>query len=263
VLAPPDAADQALAHPLAAAAGLGAATVVVALLGLIDPRWRAVTRGAAALIVLYATWVELDGVALTLALAAETFGLVLLARHDREDPIAAGGALAFAALATLHAVAVLAPPDALVYGLDQPLAAAAGLGAATVAVALLGLIDRTWAAPAALLALYLASVELVTPFADVPQHGQPLLSSLWALVGVGTLIAGLVKDKVVLRQAALALLAVTVAKVFLYDLASLTSIYRVASFIALGLLLLAGAFAWQRIRPRPLDDLRRMPASLR
>ncbi len=32
--------------------------------------------------------------------------------------------------------------------------------------------------------------------------------------------------------------------------------YRVASFIALGLLLLCGAFAWQRLRPRPLPDLR-------
>jgi uncharacterized membrane protein len=56
---------------------------------------------------------------------------------------------------------------------------------------------------------------------------------------------------------------VTVTKVFLYDLASLTSLHRVASFIALGLLLLAGTFAWQRIRPRPLPDLRSMPDALR
>jgi uncharacterized membrane protein len=42
---------------------------------------------------------------------------------------------------------------------------------------------------------------------------------------------------------------VTVVKVFLYDLSTLTSIYRVISLIALGLLLLAGAFAYQRIRP--------------
>jgi uncharacterized membrane protein len=49
----------------------------------------------------------------------------------------------------------------------------------------------------------------------------------------------------------------------LFDLAALTSLYRVASFIALGLLLLAAAFAWQRIRPRPLPDLRAVPGSLR
>jgi uncharacterized membrane protein len=80
---------------------------------------------------------------------------------------------------------------------------------------------------------------------------------------VAVLLAGLVRDLPLLRQGALALLAVTVTKVFLYDLASLTSLYRVASFIALGLLLLAGAFAWQRIRPRPLPDLRSMPDALR
>jgi uncharacterized membrane protein len=54
-----------------------------------------------------------------------------------------------------------------------------------------------------------------------------------------------------------------VAKVFLYDLAALTSVYRVASFIGLGLLLLLAAFAYQRLRPEPLQDLRAMPGSLR
>ena len=34
----------------------------------------------------------------------------------------------------------------------------------------------------------------------------------------------------------------------LFDLAALDSIYRVLSFLALGMLLLAGAFAYQRLR---------------
>jgi uncharacterized membrane protein len=55
----------------------------------------------------------------------------------------------------------------------------------------------------------------------------------------------------------------TVGKVFLYDLSALTSVYRVASFVGLGLLLLAGAFAWQRMRPRPLPDLREVPKGVR
>ena len=50
------------------------------------------------------------------------------------------------------------------------------------------------------------------------------------------------------KLAGLGLLALTVAKVFVVDLAKLESIWRVASFLALGLLLLAGAFAYQRIR---------------
>ena len=83
------------------------------------------------------------------------------------------------------------------------------------------------------------------------------------MTGFGALVAGLLTDRPALRRGALALLLVTVAKVFLYDLASLTSIYRVASFVVLGLLLLGGAFAWQRVRPRPLPDLRSMPEGLR
>jgi uncharacterized membrane protein len=263
VLAPPDAFNYGLDQPLAAAAGLGAAAVAVALLGLIDPVWQPLTRGAAALLVLYATAVELDGLALTLGLAVVTVAQIVVASRYRDDAIATGGAIALAALTALDAVTVLAPPDALIYGLADPLAAAAGLGASAVAAALLGVLDRRWAAPAALLVVYGASVELVSAFAGTPQLAQALLSALWAATGVGLLIAGLMRDTVVLRQAALALLAVTVAKVFLYDLASLDSLSRVASFIALGLLLLAGAFAWQRIRPRPLPDLRRMPGSLR
>ena len=51
-----------------------------------------------------------------------------------------------------------------------------------------------------------------------------------------------------LRIGGLALLGIAVAKVFFYDLATLESIYRVLSFIAIGLLLLAGAFAYQRMR---------------
>ena len=48
--------------------------------------------------------------------------------------------------------------------------------------------------------------------------------------------------------AALTLVAAALVKVFLYDLAELDEIYRVLSFVALGLLLLAGAFAYQRVR---------------
>jgi uncharacterized membrane protein len=97
----------------------------------------------------------------------------------------------------------------------------------------------------------------------VREQGQALLSALWGLTGFATLIAGLLADRPALRRAALGLLGVTIAKVFLYDLAALSSIYRVASFIVLGLLLLAGAFAWQRVRPRALPDLRAVPQGLR
>ena len=86
------------------------------------------------------------------------------------------------------------------------------MGAVIAAAAVLSRLaegqPRTWlTAAAALLALYLASVELVTPFQPdgaytgfaiaelgIRQQGQALLSALWALVGVAGLLAGLVRD---------------------------------------------------------------------
>jgi uncharacterized membrane protein len=65
------------------------------------------------------------------------------------------------------------------------------------------------------------------------------------------------------RLAGLAVLGLSVTKVFLLDLAILTSLYRVVSFIGLGLLLLVGAFIWQRLRPPALSDLRETPAGIR
>ncbi len=68
------------------------------------------------------------------------------------------------------------------------------------------------------------------------------------MLGFASLVAGLAREVKLLRLAGLGLLALAVGKVFIVDLAALESIWRVASFLALGLLLLAGAFAYQRAR---------------
>jgi uncharacterized membrane protein len=117
--------------------------------------------------------------------------------------------------------------------------------------------------------LYLVSVAIVTAFQpgaeasvetvldlSVRQQGQVLLSALWSSVGLAALIVGLRGQHSTVRRVALGWLLVTVGKVFLYDLSTLTSIYRVISFIVLGLLLLAGANAYQRLRPPPPPDMR-------
>ena len=141
---------------------------------------------------------------------------------------------------------------------------------------LLGEARATLAATGAITLLYLASVAVVTAFQPgdgaataglfdlgARELGQLLLSALWALTGVAALVAGLRRDDRALRLGSLTLLLVTVGKVFLYDLAALTSLYRVGSFIGLGLLLLVAAGIWQRMRPRPLPDVREVPPALR
>jgi uncharacterized membrane protein len=228
----------------------------------------------------YLTAFTLDGPALAVALAVEAAVLAKIAARDRDD-VATWGCGAFLAAALGHALLIDAPADALVAGLDDVGAAALALGAAAAA-ALFGahLMRGRWravlVATGVTTLLYLVSTALVTPFQPgdsaplqsvvdlgVRQLGQALLSALWATIGVVALVIGLRRDVRELRLAALGLLLVTVGKVFLYDLAALTSMYRVASFIGLGLLLLLAAGVWQRMRPRPLPDLRVAPRGVR
>ena len=218
----------------------------------------------------------LDGPALTLAWAAEAAVLAGLAQRHR-DVNAAAGAITFLCLAALHAIVVVAPLDALVSGVEDPVGALALLavaGAALVVARIPGVHRLALQSLAAVAVLYLVSVELITVFQPsaggaelgelgVRQQGQALLSGLWALAGVAALVVGLLRDRRELRLGALALLAVTLTKVGLYDLASLDSMYRVASFVALGALLLLGAFAWQRLRPTAPRDLREVPPAIR
>ena len=78
---------------------------------------------------------------------------------------------------------------------------------------------------------------------------------LWAVAGVGGADPRPAGRRPPLRRAALVLIGVTATKVFLYDLAALDSLYRVGSLIGFGILLLFGAFAYQRVRPRRLTRL--------
>ncbi|MEA2233113.1 MAG: hypothetical protein QOD83_2929 [Solirubrobacteraceae bacterium] len=225
--------------------------------------WRIALDAVAMAGAAYLSALALDGPVLAAAVAGQAILLGMLAARGR-DPVAAWGGGAYLGLALAHLLLFEAPLEALVTGLDDPRGAALALGAVALA------------AIAAVAPLYLASALLVTPFQPgdgaplagvldlgVRQLGQVLLSGLWAIVGLVTLVIGLRRDERMLRLGSLSLLLVTVAKVFLYDLAALTSLYRVGSFIALGLLLLVAAGVWQRMRPRPLPDLRATPPALR
>jgi uncharacterized membrane protein len=254
-----DAQPDALAGELAPSSALvAAATLAIVAWGcarLAGPSWRTGLDALALAAVAHFTGLALEGAALTATLAAEALALAGLARRN-DNQLTAWAAVAFAGIGLMHVLFTLAPAIALLDGLDAPLAAAGALAAVAAAVFAvsrtpLGEPDaaRVLSAGAALIGLYLASVEVVTA-AGPTLTGQTLLSVLWALAGVGALIRGLLTDDRELRLGALVLLGVTIAKVFLYDMASLESMARVGSLIGLGLLLLCGAFAWQRVRPR-------------
>ena len=87
---------------------------------------------------------------------------------------------------------------------------------------------------------------------DVRQQGQALLSVFWTVAGLVCLWLGLRREVRELRLAGFALLILAAGKVFLYDLSELESVWRVLSFIVLGLLFLLAALAYQRMRREPV-----------
>jgi uncharacterized membrane protein len=172
------------------------------------------------------------------------------------------GAFGFLVLAILHALFVEAPPHAIADGVED-------LGSALVAI--------TCCAGAALACwywgrkiepkaatvtgfvsavgfVYLGSVLIIDAIGaddggEAREIGQAWLSAFWAATGLGAVVWGMRRKSPKTRLGGLALLTVAIAKVWTYDLAELEELARALSFVALGLLLLTGAFAYQRFKP--------------
>jgi uncharacterized membrane protein len=89
--------------------------------------------------------------------------------------------------------------------------------------------------------------------------GHAAVSAVWGLLGLAALYAGLRKRLGWLQAVGFGLFAVSLAKIFLYDLTFLSSITRALSFLAVGAVLLLGGFFVQRLgtqqRDLPRPDL--------
>jgi uncharacterized membrane protein len=85
---------------------------------------------------------------------------------------------------------------------------------------------------------------------DLRLAQQLSLSLVWAVYGGAMLAFGHVRQNKLLRLMALALLAATTFKVFLFDLSELDQVYRIVSFIVLGLVLLGVSFLYQQRQRR-------------
>jgi uncharacterized membrane protein len=211
--------------------------------------------GVAAALVGIGVSVALDGPALVAAWSIEAIVVAWAGRRTDTQRRGLAAALVFAGLAGVHTLLVEAPPDSLAYGLHSiPVAVGA---VALVLLALAGIAATyddvaehlTWIGAA--LGVYLVS-GLVVDLAGAhggqsTQTSQLALSGFWAALGFAAILAGLARRRRALRIGGLGLLTLAVGKVFLVDLANLESIWRVGSFLAVGLLLLAGAFAYQRV----------------
>ena len=169
-----------------------------------------------------------------------------------------------AGVATMGTLAELTPPDHLFQASESPgsslwvlLGCVIAAGALT-ATALDRQVRLAFVAAGGVLALYAGSLlilELAERVSSASvetdfERGHTVVSAFWALLGLGLLVAGLMRGAAVLRYAGLALFGLSLAKLFLYDLASLSSIARAFSFIVVGALLLVGGFFLQRLSHR-------------
>ena len=155
---------------------------------------------------------------------------------------------------------------------------APGLMALYVARHARGLRPDTYILAAAVLALALifAYVTLETRHAfhgeDIRlRHGfeQPemwALTVVWLLLAVTYLAYGLVRASVPARAASGILLAITIVKVGVFDLAGVTGLWRALSFICLGAVLIGIGIVYQKLifqarRPQPPDEAEAVEAS--
>ena len=77
------------------------------------------------------------------------------------------------------------------------------------------------------------------------------LSVLWTLYAAVTLAWGFVRHSTALRYAALGLFGLVIVKVFIVDLASVKTLYRMLSFLILGVVLLLVGLLYQKASRRP------------
>ncbi len=71
----------------------------------------------------------------------------------------------------------------------------------------------------------------------------------WASFALGLVIAGIIRRERAVRIAGLALLGVTLLKLFLHDTVALGQLYRIGAFMAVAVIAMAASFLYQRFVP--------------
>lgn len=78
---------------------------------------------------------------------------------------------------------------------------------------------------------------------------QPVITLWWAVCALALAATGLLRRRVYLRYAALAMFGMTAIKLIFEDLSHLSGLPRIAAFMGLGVLLLILSYSYQRVAP--------------
>ena len=129
---------------------------------------------------------------------------------------------------------------------------------AVVAINVLALIALTWEAADYFDRIQLANRHSTIQYREVAVLRGFTYSAIWLVYGAVLMGIGFQTRSAFLRWQALILIALTTAKIFLYDVSLLGGSYRIVSFVALGAVLLGISFVyqrdWLRLTPRNSDD---------
>jgi uncharacterized membrane protein len=234
----------------------------------------------------YASWQLLDGTWLVLAWSAASVALIALAHYTGEKRLELAS-FSFLVLALGRACFFEAPLGDLFEPNRHPEAGVPSLLCAIGATAAFAiLLPRTpqrsapehganayvelayafdsqrerWRkvaeAATAVLCAYAASLSILGIAEGVGgasvetnfERGHSAVSAFWGLIGLVVLYLGLKRGVTWLRVVGFGLFGLALAKLFLYDLAFLSSITRALSFLAVGALLLVAGFFVQRLQ---------------
>jgi len=77
---------------------------------------------------------------------------------------------------------------------------------------------------------------------------QLSLSGLWLIYGIALMVVGFARRGRGIRLLSMILLGISILKIFVYDLSFLETLYRIFSFIGLGVILLAASFLYQKYK---------------
>jgi uncharacterized membrane protein len=234
----------------------------------------------ALLVAIGATTLLLSGTWLVLAWTAISVAAVAIADRSGEMRLQVAS-LAYLVLAASHALVVDGPPRDFLESNSSPeggvlsilfvaLASAAfalfcsrvadqpaeeGQGLRAGLVRREPLWKRMSIAATAVLVMYAASLAILGLAEEIGSGsvaarfhaGHSGVSAMWGIVGLVALYLGLRKRIVWLQAIGFGLFAVSLAKIFLYDLRFLSSVTRALSFLAVGGVLLLGGFFVQRL----------------
>lgn len=113
-----------------------------------------------------------------------------------------------------------------------------------------------WASVIAFMVFASSEFALILTSAGLDTHTtlRAGLTILWGLSAAGMIVMGLKRKMLHLRIAALGIFALTILKLFIFDIRGIETAGKIAAFISLGILLLTISFLYQKLRFLLVDE---------